>query len=586
VAESQDRLDEEIARLRERLESAEEMRQAIIAEQVDGFVVGDDADRVVLLEASSAPVRTLVERLPDSVATVSRDGTILYANRRFSELVGHPLGRMFAMSMLEVVAEGSRATFERFLAASELDASVRIELVHANGERIMARVRAMALGNDHTSLLIEERFAEHDDAEHALREIAAGNIDGVIVGGEHVMLLTDAQRPYHALVDRMQQGAVTVSPDGDVLYANERFAAMVGRPCDALLGKRLQAVLGTQAIDALLKNAGTSPIEFVLVRDDQSRLPMRIAAERVDGIDALMLILEDLTEHERHRAIQERARRNDHFLAVLAHELRNPLGSIRNAAMILERSGVGQSGRAALGVIERQSETLVRLVDDLLDVHRLNEGKIVLQRKPVELHAAIDDAVHAVSENLRTKRQTIAVNVPEQPLHVDADPVRIAQVLANLLLNASKFTGDGGAIEVTVSQGERGGRSNALIRVTDNGIGIAPDQLERIFEPYVQASAESAPLPEGLGLGLSVAKQLIDLHGGAIRAHSAGPGRGTTFKLLFPASADTGAEPALRSATATPWKGQGHVLITYSAGIFLYPPGNGKQCLQFIRDRC
>ena len=530
-AELQDRLDEEIVRLRERLESAEEMRQAIIAEQIDGFVVGDDADRVVLLEGSSEPVRTLVERLPDSVATVSRDGAILYANRRFSELVGHPLGRLFAMSLPELVAESSRATFERFLADSELDASVRIELVHANGERIMARVRAMALGNDHTSLLIEERFAEHDDAEHALREIAAGNIDGVIVGGEHVMLLTDAQRPYHALVDRMQQGAVTVSADGDVLYANERFAAMVGRPFDALLGKRLQAVLGTQAIDALLTNAGASPIEFVLIRDDQSRLPVRIAAERVDGIDALMLILEDLTEHERHRAIQERARRNDHFLAVLAHELRNPLGSIRNAAMILERSGVGQNGRTALGVIERQSETLVRLVDDLLDVHRLNEGKIVLQRKPVELHAAIDDAVHAVSENLRTKRQAIAVNVPEQPLHVDADPVRIAQVLANLLLNASKFTGDGGAIEVAVSQGERGGRSNALIRVTDNGIGIAPDQLERIFEPYVQASSESASLPEGLGLGLSVAKQLIDLHGGAIRAHSAGPGRGTTFVI-------------------------------------------------------
>ena len=188
MAESQDRLDEEIARLRERLESAAEMRQAIIAEQIDGFVVGDDADRVVLLERSSEPVRTLVERLPDSVVTVSRDGAILYANRRFSELVGHPLGRMFAMSMLELVAEGSRATFERFLAASELDASVRIELVHANGERIMARVTAMALGNDHASLLIEERFAEHDDAEHALREIAAGNIDGVIVGGEHVML--------------------------------------------------------------------------------------------------------------------------------------------------------------------------------------------------------------------------------------------------------------------------------------------------------------------------------------------------------------------------------------------------------------
>jgi CheY-like chemotaxis protein len=191
-------------------------------------------------------------------------------------------------------------------------------------------------------------------------------------------------------------------------------------------------------------------------------------------------------------------------------------------------------GRAALGVIERQSETLVRLVDDLLDVHRLNEGKIVLQRKPLEVRAAIDDAVHAVSEKLKVKRQTIDVTLPAQSLHVDADPVRLAQVLANLLLNASKFTGNGGHIEVAVSSGERDGRPTALINVTDNGIGIAPDQLERIFEPYVQAPAETSPFPEGLGLGLSVAKQLIELHGGAIGAYSEGPGSGTTLSVELP----------------------------------------------------
>ena len=547
AAESQQRLDEEIVRLRERLESAEEMRQAIVADQIDGFVVGDGGERVVLLESSGAPVRTLIERLPHSVATVSRDAAILYANRRFSEWVGHPLGRLFSTSMLNLVAAESRATFERFLATGEPDSSVRIEFVHASGDRVMARVTAMAFDKGHTSLLIDDRFTDRDDAEHALRAIASGNIDGVVVGGEHVMLLADAQRPYYALVDRMQQGAVTVSPGGDVLYANERFAAMMGRPRDALLGKRLRTVFGTSAIDVLLARADTSSIEFVLVRDDQSRLPVRISAERVDGVDALTLILEDLTERERHRAIQERARRNDHFLAVLAHELRNPLGSIRNAALILERSGVGQSGRVALSVIERQSETLVRLVDDLLDVHRLNEGKIVLQRKAVEVHAAIEDAVHAASENVTAKRQTVDINLPDQPLHVDADPVRLAQVLANLLLNASKFTGDGGHIEVAVSRGERDGRSIAFIRVTDNGIGIAPDQLERIFEPYVQASAEASPFPEGLGLGLSVAKQLIELHGGAIRAHSEGRGRGTTFFVELPLG-----EPPVPAAEGTP----------------------------------
>jgi signal transduction histidine kinase/FixJ family two-component response regulator len=552
AAESHERLDDEIARLRERLESAEEMRQAIIAEQVDGFVVGDDADRVVLMEGGGAPVRTLIERFPHSVATVSHDAAILYANRRFGELVGRPLGRLFSTSMLDLVAADSRATLERFLAEIELDASVRIEFVHASGHPVMASVTAMGFEKGHVSLLIEDSSNERDDAEHALRAIASGRIDGVVVGGEHVMLFADAQRPYHALVDRMQQGAVTVSPGGEVLYANERFAEMIGRPRAALLGRRLGSVFRTPAIDALLTHADAEPIEFVLVRDDRSRLPVRIAAERVDGVDALTLILEDLTERERHRAIQERGRRNDHFLAVLAHELRNPLGSIRNAAVILERSGVADSSRAALGVIERQSETLVRLVDDLLDVHRLNEGKIVLQRKAVDLRGAIDDAVQAVAENVKTKRQTVDVDLRDPMLHVDADPVRLAQVLTNLLLNASKFTGDGGHIRIGVADGEREGKRIASISVADNGIGIGPDQLERIFEPYVQASAEASPFPEGLGLGLSVAKQLIDLHGGAIRAHSDGPGRGTTFVVELPQcdpplpTADAPAAPDLR----------------------------------------
>ena len=132
AAETQERLDEEIARLRERLESAEEMRQAIIAEQIDGFVVGEDAERIVLLEGSGVAPRSLIEHLPHSVATVSRDATILYANRRFGELVGRPLGRLFSASVLDLVAAESQAMFEQFLAAGEPGESVRIELVHAN----------------------------------------------------------------------------------------------------------------------------------------------------------------------------------------------------------------------------------------------------------------------------------------------------------------------------------------------------------------------------------------------------------------------------------------------------------------------
>ena len=535
TAGSQRRLDEEIERLRERLESAEEMRRAIIAEQVDGFVVGEDVPRVVLLEASGVAPAALIDRLPHGVVTVSRHGDILYANRRFGELVGHPLGQLFSTSIVDLAAVDDRPALRRLLAASEPDSTLRIGLEQSSGGRIDVRVTAVAVTNDYTSLFIDMGSAhERDDAAHALQAIAGGDIDGVVVGGEQVMLLAEAQRPYRALVDRMQEGAATVSGDGTLLYANERFAAMVGVARDALLGRRLRAVLGTPAIDALLMADAPSPIEFPLLRSDGTLLPVRVAVERVDGIDAMTLIVEDLTERERHRVIQERARRNDHFLAVLAHELRNPLGSIRNAAAILERSSLAGTERGALGVIERQSETLVRLVDDLLDVHRLNEGKMVLQRTAVAVRAAIDDAVGAVAENLRAKGQTIDVRLSHEPLHVDADAVRIAQVLANLLLNASKFTANGGHIGVVAERAEGAAAPIARISVTDNGVGLAPDELERIFEPYVQASAEASRFPEGLGLGLSVARRLTELHGGSIRARSDGPGKGSTFVVELP----------------------------------------------------
>ena len=548
TAQSPIRLDEEIARLRERLESAEDMRRAIIAKQVDGFVVGEEPEGVLLLDESSLAPRALIDQLPHGIVTVSRHADILYANRRFGEALGYPLDRLFSTSLGDIVASDSRPAFRRLLAASEPQSSLCIGLLRADGGRIDVCMTTMSVTTDYTSFLMdEEPSGNADEAAHALAAIASGNIDGVVVGGERVMLLAEAQRPYRALVDRMHEGAATVLKGGEILYANERFASMVGVSRDSLLGRRLRTVLGTPAVDAMLMSDEATPsCELALMRGDGSVLPIRVALQRIDGIDARTLIVEDLTERERHRAIQERARRNDDFLAVLAHELRNPLGSIRNAAAILERSGLANGDRAALGVIERQSETLVRLVDDLLDVHRLNEGKMVLQRKPVLVSTAVDDAVGAVAQNLQTKAQTIEVRLPKERLYVDADPVRIAQVLANLLLNASKFTADGGHIDVRVERWHCEATPNARISVTDNGIGVAREQLERIFEPYVQASSDSSRFPEGLGLGLSVARRLVELHGGAISAQSDGPGHGSTFIVELPLC-----NPPADSATAT-----------------------------------
>jgi len=548
TAQSPIRLDEEIARLRERLESAEDMRRAIIAKQVDGFVVGEEPEGIVLLDDGSLAPRSLIDHLPHCIVTVSRDAEILYANRRFGEALDYPLDRLFSTSFSELVTTDSRPAFRRFLAASEPQSSLCIGLIRADGGRIDVRVTTMSVTSDYISFLMDEEPSD-DEAAHALAAIASGNIDGVVVGGERVMLLAEAQRPYRALVDRMQEGAATVLKGGEILYANERFASMVGASRDSLLGRPLRAVLGAPAVDAMLMNDEMTPsCELALMRGDGSILPVRVALQRIDGIDARTVIVEDLSERQRHREIQERAERNDHFLAVLAHELRNPLGSIRNAAAILERSGLASGERAALGVIERQSEMLVRLVDDLLDVHRLNQDKMVLQRKPVLVSTAIDDAVVAAAQNLETKAQTIDVRLTEERLYVHADPVRIAQVLANLLLNASKFTGSGGHIDVRVKRSQREATRTARISVTDNGIGVAHEQLERIFEPYVQASSDASRYPEGLGLGLSVARRLVELHGGTISAQSDGPGRGSTFIVELPlcdkpADASTATDP-------------------------------------------
>jgi PAS domain S-box-containing protein len=382
------------------------------------------------------------------------------------------------------------------------------------------------------------------EAENALRAIRDGEIDGVVVAGERVLLIGDAHRPYRALADRMEQGAATLSAQGDVLYANDRFAAMVGVARDQLLGKPISPLLegDRKMVRDLIAGAAVAPAvcELAIVRADGSLLPVSASAQRVDGIDAITLVLTDLTEHHRHKVIEEEARRKDRFLAVLGHELRNPLASIRNAAEILKRrsAALGSDERFPVEVIGRQTATLVRLVDDLLDIHRLNEGKIVLRRQPVELATVIRNAIEAAQPYLHGKGQTLDLALPDEPIFVHADAVRLVQVFLNLLSNAAKFTPEGGRIAITIERVRRAtGEDVARIRVADNGVGVARELLDRIFDAYMQVASPGEGGGTGLGLGLSVARRLVALHGGSIHADSDGPGRGTTFTVELAACA-------------------------------------------------
>jgi CheY-like chemotaxis protein len=226
------------------------------------------------------------------------------------------------------------------------------------------------------------------------------------------------------------------------------------------------------------------------------------------------------------------SRTKDEFLAMLGHELRNPLAPILTALQLLRLRGV-DAGERERNVIERQVRHLVSLVDDLLDVSRITRGKIQLQRMPVELADIVAKAIETASPLLEQQRHALTVTVPRRGLTVNADLDRLAQVVANLLTNAAKYTEPGGTISVTA----RAEHGEIVLSVADNGIGIAADMLPRIFDSFVQDRQDLDRARGGLGLGLTIVKSLVLLHGGSVAAESGGRGQGATFTVRLPLEA-------------------------------------------------
>jgi signal transduction histidine kinase len=251
-------------------------------------------------------------------------------------------------------------------------------------------------------------------------------------------------------------------------------------------------------------------------------------------------------------ALQHASRRKDEFIAILAHELRNPLAPMRNALEVMKRApndpGVVERSRE---MMERQVDHMVTLVDDLMDVSRITRGLVELDRRPVDLALIVRQAMDAAEPAIRQRKHTLSVQLPTEQVHVLADTVRLTQALSNLLTNAAKYTPLGGQLSITV-QTEGG---EAVITVADNGIGIPPDMLEQVFELFTQTQHSRALVQGGLGIGLSIVKQVVMLHGGSVTAHSDGPGRGSQFRARLPlleGAGTTGTSAAHAPATTGP----------------------------------
>jgi signal transduction histidine kinase len=274
-----------------------------------------------------------------------------------------------------------------------------------------------------------------------------------------------------------------------------------------------------QAVEAALRAA----------RDE---LEVRVA-QRTGELDEARRV----AESERARAEAGRlaaaaeSRAKDEFIAMLSHELRNPMAPIATGLAVIGRStGLDERGRHALTMARRQFAHLRRLVDDLLDAARLARGKIRIAPSRVELQAAATHALETIRPHVEARGQSLAVALPDEPVALLADPVRLAQVIENLLSNASKYTPPGGALALRARRLPDG----VEIEVEDDGIGIAPDALERIFEPFAQLGDGQAGSAGGLGIGLALVRHLVQLHGGRVRAQSDGPGRGSRFTVTLP----------------------------------------------------
>lgn len=390
---------------------------------------------------------------------------------------------------------------------------------------------------------VQQRLAELtarlEEAEETLRAVRAGEIDAFIVQGprgEQVYSLRSAEQPYRTLVEEMQEGAAILTTAGDIVYCNRQLAALVAIPLEEMIGRPLEAFLSgsDRAAFAILRKSGSGKCRARLAAADGRLVDVYLSlstSRSDDEVERLNLIVTDLSalldaQSGRDRAEQE-SQAKDEFMAMLAHELRNPLSAISAATQVLE-AGNGQDGPAlrARSIIGRQVQHLARLVDDLLEVGRVVTGKIVLEKRPIDFADLVHRAVAMLDERLSHRQ----LKIETQQVWIEGDLVRMEQIVNNIVGNAVKYTPTGGSIRVHLSVED----GNAVLRIEDTGYGITPELLPRVFDLFVQGERTLERAQGGLGIGLTLVRRLVELHGGAITAASDGAGRGSVFTVRLP----------------------------------------------------
>ncbi len=354
-----------------------------------------------------------------------------------------------------------------------------------------------------------------------------------------------------AVIDTAGALVVIVDRQGRIKRFNHACEQVTGYSSDEVLGRHVEFLIPEEqkpgvreALSTLMEHRLPSFHENEWLAKNGSRRLIAWSNTAIVGSDGLIEHVIgtglDVTERNQAQAALRQANdrlieadhRKNEFLAVLSHELRNPLSPVRSSLYILERATPGgEQARRALQIIDRQARHMTRLIEDLLDVTRISRGKINLQRERVNLSALARGVAEDHREAFSKNGVDLRVEVAGEPLWVNADPTRLAQVIGNLLSNSAKFTARGGRTVLCVEANARG---QAVIRVRDDGVGLSRESLARLFEPFAQAPQTIDRSRGGLGLGLALVKGLVEMHGGSVAAHSEGEGKGSAFTVVLP----------------------------------------------------
>ncbi len=360
--------------------------------------------------------------------------------------------------------------------------------------------------------------------------------------------IEEQMRYFDAILSSISDFAYTFNKEGRFIFVNQALLDLWGLKLEEAIGKNFFELHYPNDLAARLQR------QIQQVFDTKQRITDETSYTSPTGItgyyeyifvpifgangevEAVAGTTRDITERQQmEEALREADRRKDEFLATLAHELRNPLAPIRSGLEIIRRAANDKAKfEETLDIIERQTNQIVHLVDDLLDISRITQGKIKLRRERIEFKTALEMALETSRGLIDEAENELTVSLPPEPIFIDADLTRTAQILLNVLNNAAKYSNPGGKISLTAKKEE----NYAVVSIKDTGLGIAPEMLSKIFDMFGQIETPDNQIRGGLGIGLSVVKKLIEMHGGSIEALSEGEGTGSEFILHLPLAAE------------------------------------------------